>query len=72
MGKVCKHKWGNVLPNFRYEVLEMDIKKICKIYASESPIIFDYDSILFSTKQLGVLYFKGEPVFNWDSGPLLD
>ncbi len=40
------------LSNFRYEVPEMDIKKMCKIYAQELPIVFEYEGILFSDKQI--------------------
>lgn len=29
-----------------------DIKKMCKAYADELPIIFEYEKILFSTKQI--------------------
>lgn len=29
-----------------------DIKKMCKVYAEELPIIFEYEKILFSDKQL--------------------
>lgn len=38
------------LSNFRYEVPEMDIRKMCHIYSQEIPIIFEYQ--LFTTKQL--------------------
>ena len=44
------------LSNFRYEVPEMDIEKMCKIYTQELPIIFETDrvseGILFTDNQL--------------------
>ena len=40
------------LSNFRHEVPEMDIEKMCKIYAQELPIVFEYEQILFSDKQI--------------------
>ena len=44
------------LSNFRYEVPEMDIGKMCKIYTQELPIIFETDrvseGILFTDNQL--------------------
>lgn len=37
------------LSNFRPET---DIKKMCKTYAQELPIVFEYDKILFTDNQL--------------------
>ena len=37
------------LSNFRPET---DIKKMCEIYAHELPIVFEYDKILFTDKQI--------------------
>ena len=37
------------LSNFRPET---DIKKMCKIYAQELPIVFEYEKILFTDRQI--------------------
>lgn len=37
------------LSNFRPE---KDIKKMCKIYAQELPMVFEYEKILFSDRQI--------------------
>lgn len=40
------------LSNFRYEVPDMNIEKMCRLYAQELPIVFEYEQILFSDTQI--------------------
>lgn len=40
------------LSNFRHEVPEMDIRKMCRIYAKDIPWTYSCDGIFFTTEEL--------------------